>query len=158
MFIKNVFNSCACFWQKIAISGLTRHRGKIRPKSTHRSPPEFSQRIFWCNKIFSGWIFYRKFLRKWVGNEKYRLLLPNILIILNKYDIFYCDFCHQYRHNRVMAIFCQKKAQRLSIKKKAQLLSSNLPVILDCWHQHEGFRVVLRLCQHFALWTRIFTI
>ena len=56
-------------------------------KLSPRTPPKISRRIFWCNKIFLGKIFYRKFDRKWTGNNDNHLFQSRFLTKCNLYGM-----------------------------------------------------------------------
>ena len=51
------------------------------------TPPEIRWWIVWCNKNFLGWIFCRKFLRKWTGNI-YSIFQPNIAYQVARLQFF----------------------------------------------------------------------
>ena len=64
--------TCAFFWHFSAKEVNFVHIfscGHGFKKLSTRTPPQISRRIFWCNKNFFGLIFYRKFYRKWTGND-----------------------------------------------------------------------------------------
>ena len=58
-------------------------------KLFQRTPHEISRRTVWCDKKFRV-IFYRKFYRKWTGNDDYHQLQRLIQASFNLY--MYCMF------------------------------------------------------------------
>ena len=69
-------NTCAFFWHFSAKAVNFVHIfscGHGFKKLSSRTPPQISRRIFWCSKKIFGLIFYRKFYRKWTGNNDNQL-------------------------------------------------------------------------------------